>query len=121
MLAMVHTNIISTMAKLTHKEVFNLLVKQVFEAYPHLENKSDFISRDILKHLNSNSSGVRERISQGSFIKDDGEIDQTETFLLTWIDEVWDDQNGNQELHDKLIQDLNGTPQEFKLYEKELG
>lgn len=118
---MASVNMIVTMAKLTHKEVFNLLVKQVFEAYPHLENKSDFISRDILKHLNSNSSGVRERISKGSFIKDDGEIDQTETFLLTWIKEVWDDQNGNQELHDQLLQDLNGESQKFKLYEKELA
>ena len=119
---MANVNIILNMAKLTHKQVFELVVEQVFEAYTHLEeNKREFISRDILKHLNSNSSGVRDRISKGSFIKDDGEIDQTETFLLTWIEEVWDEQNGNQELHDKLLQDLDGTPQEFELYEKELG
>ncbi|NEP09666.1 MAG: hypothetical protein F6K14_05455 [Symploca sp. SIO2C1] len=108
------------MPQLTHKEVFDLLIEEVFEVYPHLENKLDFIAKDILKHLHSNSSGVRERLRKGSFTKDDGEINQREAFLLTWVDEVWDQNNGNQELYEKFIEELNGTPQEFGLYEKEL-
>ncbi len=108
------------MPKLTHKEVFNLLIKEVLEVYPHLENKLDSVSKEILEHLHSNSDGVRERLSQGSFTKDDGEIDQREAFLLTWVDEVWDGENGNQDLYEKFINNLNGEPQEFNLYEKEV-
>ena len=107
------------MAKLTHKEIFNLLIKEVLEAYPHVENKLDFVSKDILKHLKSNSAGVKQRLSKGSFIKDDGEIDLGEAFLLTWVDEVWDKNNGNPELYEKFMDELNGIPQEFDLYEKE--
>ncbi|NEP86935.1 MAG: hypothetical protein F6K18_08860 [Okeania sp. SIO2C2] len=106
------------MAKITHKEVFDLLIKEVLEAYPHVENKLDFVSKDILEHLLSNSDGVRERLRQGSFTKDDGEVNQMEAFLLTWVDEVWDVENGNQGLYEKFIADLNGTPQEFDLYDK---
>ncbi|NEP00725.1 MAG: hypothetical protein F6K58_19070 [Symploca sp. SIO2E9] len=108
------------MAKLTHKEVFNLLIKEVIEVYPHLENNLDSLSKEILDHLRSNSARVRERLRQGSFTKDDGEINQLEAFLLTWVDEVWDGENGNQELYEKFINELNGTPQEFNLYEKEV-
>ena len=108
------------MAKLNHKEIFDLLIKEVLEAYPHIENKLDFVRKDILDHLKSNSDGVRERLRQGSFTKDDGEISQVEAFLLTWVDEVWDGENGNQELYEKFINELNGTPQEFNLYEKEV-
>ncbi|NEQ41431.1 MAG: hypothetical protein F6K40_36645 [Okeania sp. SIO3I5] len=108
------------MAKITHKEVFALLIKEVLEAYPKVENKLDFVSKDILDHLNSNSDKVRERLRKGSFTKDDGKINQTEAFLLTWVDEVWDVKNGNKELYKKFISDLNGTPQEFDLYDKEV-
>jgi len=108
------------MAKLTHKEVFDLLIKEVLEVYPQMENKLDFVSKDILDHLLSSSDRVRERLRKGSFTKDDGEINQTEAFLLTWVDEVWDVENGNQELYKKFISDLNGTPQEFDLYDKEV-
>ncbi len=108
------------MAKLTHKEVFNLIIEEVLEAYPHVENKLDFVSRDILKHLPSNSDAVRERLRKGSFIKDDGQIDQREAFLLTWVDEVWDGENGNQDLYEKLMNELDGIPQEFNLYDKEV-
>ena len=107
------------MTKLTHKEIFDQLIQEVLEAYPHIENKLDFVSKDILKHLLSNSDGVRERLRKGSFTKDDGEINQMEAFLLTWVDEVWDVENGNQELYEKFISELNGTPQEFEIYDKD--
>ena len=77
-------------------------------------------NEDILKHLNSNSDGVRERLGKGSFIKDDGKIDARETFLLTWVEEVWEGENGNQALHDQLLSFMNGTPQEFSTYERDL-
>ncbi|NET01538.1 MAG: hypothetical protein F6K62_24580 [Sphaerospermopsis sp. SIO1G2] len=108
------------MTKLTHKQIFDQLIQEVLEAYPHIENKLDFVSKDILEHLQSNSDGVRERLRKGSFTKDDGQIDQMEAFLLTWVDEVWDAENGNQELYNKFISELNGTPQEFDLYDKDL-
>lgn len=108
------------MAQLTHKEIFDLLIAEVLEAYPHIENKLDFVARDILKHLNSNSDGVRARLGKGSFIKDDGKIDAREAFLLTWVEEVWDGENGNQALHDQLLSFMDGTPQEFSTYEREL-
>ncbi|NET60883.1 MAG: hypothetical protein F6K47_33535 [Symploca sp. SIO2E6] len=108
------------MAKATHKEVFDLLVQQVVEAYPQVKDKLDFISKDILTHLPGNSAAVKERLSKGSFIKDDGQIDPIETFLLGWVEEVWETENGNQELYDKLLKELEGTPQEFEVYDKEL-
>lgn len=108
------------MVKLTHKEIFDKLIKEVIEVYPHVENKLDAVSREILDHLQSNSDGVRERLRKGSFTKDDGKIDKMEAFLLTWIDEVWDAENGNQELYDKFISELNGTPQDFDVYEKDI-
>ncbi|NEP58204.1 MAG: hypothetical protein F6K31_14470 [Symploca sp. SIO2G7] len=108
------------MVQVTHKKVFDLLIEEVLEAYPHVENKLDFVSRDILKHLQSNPSGVQERLKKGSFTKDDGKISQREAFLLNWVDEVWGGENDSQELYDKFLQDLNGTPQEFDVYAKDL-
>ncbi|NES18134.1 MAG: hypothetical protein F6K41_04210 [Symploca sp. SIO3E6] len=108
------------MAKATHKEIFDLLIKEVLEAYPHIEDKLDFVRRDILDRLPSNPAGVKERLSKGSFTKDDGKIDHMETFLLNWVDEVWGVENGNPELQEKLLKDLDGTPQEFDVYDKDL-
>ncbi|HBQ97404.1 MULTISPECIES: hypothetical protein [unclassified Roseofilum] len=108
------------MAQLNHQKIFDLLIDEVLEAYPHIEGKLDFVSRDILEHLKSRSNQVKERLRQGSFTKDDGQIDQREAFLLTWIEKVWEAQNGNQELYEKLLNHLNGTPQEFDLYDREV-
>ncbi len=102
------------MPQLTHKQLFNLLIKELNEVYQYPQEDLQYLSKDFLDALNYDSAGLRKYLGEHGFQRDDEQVNSTEQFLLDWIDEVWVKSNGNQELYAKFLQDLRGNLQEFE-------